>query len=134
MSKKIKTKCGNCGRKIEIWKYRIKNSKSGKVFCSVKCRAKKIMPPTPNRTGKRPPNYKGRIKRNGYWLLYMPNHPDSSKQGYIREHRLNMQKKLGRRLKKHEIVHHINHVKSDNRPENLMLLSSNKEHKKLHKK
>jgi len=33
-----------------------------------------------------------------------------------------MEEKLGRLLEKGEIVHHINHVTDDNRPENLMVL------------
>tara|TARA_R110000823_G_C15659719_1_gene471932 strand:+ start:52 stop:576 length:525 start_codon:yes stop_codon:yes gene_type:complete len=39
------------------------------------------------------------------------------------EHRVVMEMIVGRRLSKGEVVHHINHNRSDNHPENLQLMS-----------
>jgi len=72
------------------------------------------------------------VMHKGYRFILMPNHPNSTKGGYIFEHRLIMEKHLGRYLKQKEVIHHINRIKTDNRIENLILLPNNKEHLKLH--
>lgn len=50
---------------------------------------------------------------------------------FVPQHRLVLEDRLGRRLTKDEIVHHINHVKTDNRPENLQAMSM-AEHARTH--
>ena len=79
--------------------------------------------------GKENPHWKGgRIMIDGYVYVYSPNHPNCTKDGYMCEHRLVMETKLQRLLKKKEVVHHINHIKTDNEEKNLMLFSSSGRH------
>jgi len=51
----------------------------------------------------------------------------------IDTHRKIMQEKLHRTLTRHEVVHHINGIRSDNRIENLEVMSLS-EHSRLHMK
>ncbi len=80
-------------------------------------------------------NWKGgiNINRQGYILEYIrkdnPFYPMATNTGqkrfggYVLQHRLVMAKHLDRCLLPHEIVHHLNGVRADNRIENLNLIS-----------
>jgi len=75
----------------------------------------------------------GKICRGGgYILILKPEHPFCVKDGYVCEHRLVMEKFLGRYLTKEEIIHHINGIRNDNRIENLRLFKNHKEHREFH--
>jgi len=63
-----------------------------------------------------PVGYKGRTKSNGW----------------VAEHRLVAEKKLGRLLQDKEVVHHLDLEGKNNKPENLMVFPSNKEHLQYH--
>lgn len=79
--------------------------------------------------------YGGHIKKrtDGYNMVYIPSHPHASKEGYVMEHILVMEEALGRYIREDEEVHHINHIRDDNRPENLQVMTK-KEHASYHLK
>ena len=76
----------------------------------------------------------GKIIYNGYIFILKPEHPRSNKKGYVKRADLVMEDILKRPLKQGELVHHINHIKTDDRPKNLKLFSSNSNHIKFHYK
>lgn len=71
--------------------------------------------------------YKGGriIDGYGYVRIRIPGHPDAI-NGYVREHRWVMEQYLGRYLESWEVIHHINGIKTDNRIENLHMLSASR--------
>jgi len=117
----ISVKCPICDKKLNL-----KPSVAKKfITCSHKCFYK---------TGRHGPNWKGGryTSNDGYILVYSPNHPRATKDKYVCEHRLVMEKYIGRILEKTEVVHHINGKRSDNRIANLRLLKSQSVHVREH--
>ena len=70
--------------------------------------------------------------KGGYIYVISPNHPHKTDTGYVLEHRLVMEKHLGRYLKPDEIVHHIDRQKDNNDLANLVLFANHSEHAKHH--
>lgn len=70
-------------------------------------------------------------RKDGYIAVYCPDHHMATKDGYVMEHILVMEKAIGRVITRDEVVHHKNKIKDDNRLENLELMTF-KEHARLH--
>jgi hypothetical protein len=68
----------------------------------------------------------------GYVKICVPWHPDANADGWMYEHRFVMEKKIGRRLKPEEVVHHDDGDRANNHPENLTLFANEDVHKKWH--
>lgn len=72
-----------------------------------------------------------RMTRFGYVAMYLPMHPNANTRGEVLEHRLVMERELGRLLQEDELVHHVNEVKTDNRVANLQVVSI-AQHQRIH--
>ncbi len=132
-AKFVYVECGRCYSKKwlnKLWLEKVLNKK-GKYICkdcTFKCdeNKKKI-------SGENSYQWKGGITYQfGYRLVRVdkddPYHEMCSDGDYAKEHRLVMARYLGRCLKPWESVHHKNHIKDDNRIENLELFKKEDHH------
>lgn len=63
------------------------------------------------------------ITKSGYVEISAPDHPHKTKRGYVREHRLVVEKALGRYLERDEDVHHVDGNKQNNHIDNLRVMT-----------
>jgi len=115
----LKTKCNQCGTVFNRVPCLIRNRKYH--FCSTACKG---LWQTVNLKGSNNPHWKGGrlITKDGYIEVIVPGSKPKTK--YILEHRLVMEQKLGRKLTKIELVHHLNGIRTDNRIDNLSIVNS----------
>jgi len=134
--------CKVCNKRFKTYPCRIK-IREGK-YCSTKCywKSKKGM-----WTGSKNPKYekgyllerennprwKGGLYKDSDGYIYKMNHshPFKNNMGYVYEHRLIMEKQIGRYLHRWEVCHHINKITDDNRIKNLMLFKNHSTHRKF---
>lgn len=68
------------------------------------------------------------VDNDGYIHISKPDHPHTHGKGFVLEHRLVMEKEIGRFLKRDEVVHHKDGCRSNNAIENLQLFDKNGDH------
>jgi len=124
---KIPRTCGYCGKRFEVYPSKIKQGRGN--FCSSACGRH-----TPKKRGANHYHWGGGISTaHGYVTVHSPGHPAANKRGQVYKHRLIMEQNLGRYLLPGEIVHYKDGNKKNNRPENLQLFPSDKEHRRFHR-
>lgn len=111
---RIKRRCPTCKKNFYIWPC---ETKKGGKFCSIKCYHKFRKVPT-----------QGIVAR-----IFQRVEKVKPMKRKVLSHRAVVEKILGRRLSKNEVVHHKNEIHTDNRPENLIVFPSLSEHSKYHK-
>lgn len=120
----IFAECKVCKKKF--YRDRSNYRRGGTPVCSQPCKNKYMEAPDGKKRNKR-----GNVIKNGEIMIKHANHPNNRK-GWILEHRVVMEKKIKRFLKKTELVHHIDMIKNNNGINNLSLINSIKEHNLCH--
>lgn len=115
----ISRSCEVCG--VEM---RLRPSEAKRRFCSKACNAVVMTKRPMARLHNGKP---ARKDRQGYVVVWEPEHPNKAFHGWQYEHRLIVEKSIERYLGSDEHVHHINGIKDDNRIENLEIMDG-KEH------
>ncbi len=79
-------------------------------------------------------NWRGGTIKNiqGYILESTPNHPRTNCNGYVYQHILVWERTYNKSLPEGWVVHHINGIRDDNRPQNLTAMA-NRTHRNLEK-
>lgn len=118
--------CQTCGLLVSV--YRSPSAKRPR-FCSLQCLGAA-------QKGQGNPAYNGgrHMLANGYFVVLMPDHPNADSRGYVYEHRLVAETKIGRALLDGEVAHHINGIKTDNDPSNIEVCASHADHLTRHHK
>lgn len=129
---KIKKKCKGCNKIIFIFKY------ERRLYCSRNCYNKNHVPWN---KGKICPNISEAAKKRPMlvagWNKGLPSEKQPRWNGgkyvyYHNQARKIMEKHIGRKIKKHEVVHHNNENWEDNRIDNLQVMTYS-EHIKYHR-
>lgn len=129
--KKVTRICDDCGKKEtarmdHVW---VGRNKRGKIdLCSKCANSSRHRKNSSWDKGEKSPSWRGGVIKTpeGLTKIYI------SPGKYEYEHRIIVSERIGRPLRKGEMVHHINSNRTDNREDNLLLLNNEQEHRNLH--
>lgn len=141
--KRVRRECDGCKRVDDItWSSFLKR-KGPETLCRG-CATRRTMKNGPRRVahnkgvpglrGSSSPSWRGgrRLDAHGYTMVHAGRpKTDCGWEAYVKEHVLVVEKSIGRKLLKHEVVHHIDGCKTSNRVENLFL-TNHAGHKDAH--
>ena len=129
--KLVWNRCGWCGKLMQVRKHDLTRGRGR--FCS-KAHASwwfHYMSGIPKRDtyGSNNPAWRGgeTYHTKGYIYQYAPDHPAAS-NGYVLQHRLVAEEKLGRYLLLEEVVHHKDGNKVNNHPDNIEVFEDQRNH------
>ncbi len=137
MKKGIWKNCEKCCKSFYVYPYEMKRRR----FCSTNCaNLSNALSNSKSKTGNKNPmfgkvpvNFKGKkINYHGYVEIFAPKHP-RARCKFVLEHRLVMEKDVGRFLRAEEVVHHKDGNKKNNKINNLILCKNEYEHRTFHK-
>lgn len=119
--------CAYCGKHVERWVAPSEQAKHPPRYCGRTCARKDL-------SGARHHAWTGgrNVEADGYVEVHAPDHPHANQRGYVPEHRLVMERELGRYLRPEEVVHHIDDDPGNNDPANLQLFPNQATHKLFH--
>jgi len=141
---RIKLNCDWCKKQIEIPPSQLR---ANRHYCNVNCRVEHVKSGSHWAYGLTKETHEGirttSKKLMGHKSFRKPSEGHTRKDGRVQfsvnnknkyEHRIVMEKHLGRKLETHETIHHIDGNPTNNKIKNLKLLNSQSEHLKIHHK